>query len=141
MNITQKKSIITCSIFGIMFFYLMAHFLIVGPNDFQTVKIHMLISKIIIFLGGASFIIMLILTKKKSNVFDERDELIQRKSSTSGLMFTGMFVFILSMVLYVYYSDKGSLEVAWVWLIAYSTFSFAYFITSLISVYLYVKDE
>jgi hypothetical protein len=119
----------------------MTHFIIVGPNDFQTVRIHMLISIIIIFLGFVSFAVMLLLTKKKSNIFDERDELIQKKSSTVGLMLTGMFVFVFSMILYVYYSDKGSLEVAWVWLIAYSTFSFAYFITSLISVYLYVKDE
>jgi membrane-bound ClpP family serine protease len=58
-----------------------------------------------------------------------------------GLMLTSMFVFIFSIALYVINKDRGVIEVSWVWLIAYMTFAFAYFMTGLITVYLYKVDE
>lgn len=141
MNENYKRSLMTCIIFGILFFYLIIHFAIVGPLEFQTERIHKVTSAVMIFLTMASFVIMLLLTNSKEKVFDERDTLIQKQASMTGLMLTGIFVFIFSIVLFIYYQDRGVLEVAWVWLIAYTTFSFSYFITSLVTVYLYRRDE
>lgn len=141
MNINYKRSLITCILFGLLFFYLIIHFVIVGPLAFQTVRLHKIISVLVILMTMIGFAIMLLLTNKKEKVFDERDQLIQRQASMTGLMLTSMFVFIFSIVLFIINEDRGVLEVSWVWLIAYLTFSFAYFITSLITVYLYKVDE
>ena len=141
MNVNYKRSVVTCILFGILFFYLVTHFAVIGPIDFLIDKIHMVISAIVILLTMVGFGIMLLLTQKKENIFDERDQLIQKQSSMIGLMLTSMFVFIFSIVLFVANRGRGVIEVSWVWLIAYLTFSFAYFITSLISVYLYQRDE
>lgn len=141
MNVNYKRSLITCGLFGILFFYLITHYAIVGPLQFQNERIHMVISAIVILVVMVGFAVMLLLTRKKDKVFDERDQLIQKQASMIGLMLTSMFVFVFSIALYINYKDRGVLEVSWVWLIAYMTFAFAYFITSLITVYLYKVDE
>ena len=141
MNVNYKRSSITCIVFGILFFYLIIHFAVIGPLEFQSERIHMVIAAAVIIVAMASFAIMLLLTNKKDKVFDERDSLIQKQSSMIGLMLTGIFVFLFSIILFINYQDRGVLEVSWLWLIAYTTFSFSYFITSLISVYLYIRDE
>ena len=101
----------------------------------------MVISAMVILAAMLSFAIMLLMTQRKDRVFDERDQLIQKQSSMIGLLLTSMFVFIFSIALFVINRGRGTIEVSWMWLIAYLTFSFAYFITSLISVYLYKVDE
>ena len=141
MNVNYKRSIVTSILFGTLFFYLLAHFTIIGPLKFQTERIHMVIAAIVIMGAMVGFAIMLLLTKKKDKVFDERDQLIQKQASMIGLMLTSMFVFVFTIVLYVLNKDRGTIEVSWMWLIAYSTFSFAYFITSLLTVYFYKVDE
>ena len=141
MNVNYKRSLITCALFGVLFFYLIFHFGLVGPKEFQDNSIHMFISAAAILATMIGFFIMLLLTQKKDKLFDERDQLIQKQASMIGLMLTSMFVFIFSIVLFVNYRDRGVLEVSWVWLIAYLTFAFAYFITSLLTVYLYKVDE
>jgi len=141
MNINYKRSLITCILFGILFFYLVIYFAIVGPVKFQSDRIHMVVSAFVILVTMVGFTIMLLLTNKKDKVFDERDGLIQKQASMIGLLLTSMFVFIFSIILFITHQDRGLLEVSWVWLIAYMTFSFAYFITGLITVYLYKVDE
>ena len=141
MNVHYKRSLITCVLFGILFFYLVIYFAIIGPIEFQSDRIHMLISAAVILAVMVGFAIMLLLTNKKERVFDERDRLIQKQASMVGLMLTSMFVFVFSIILFISYQDRGVLEVSWVWLIAYMTFSFAYFITGLLTIYFYKVDE
>ncbi len=141
MNVNYKRSLITTCLFGTLFFYLLVHFAIVGPLKFQSTRIHMVISAAVILAAMLGFIIMLLMTRKKEKVFDERDQLIQKQASMIGLMLTSMFVFVFCIALFVNYRDRGVIEVSWVWLIAYLTFAFAYFITSLLTVYLYKVDE
>ena len=141
MNVNYKRSLVTCVLFGILFFYLIVHFAIIGPLAFQEDRIHMVISASIILVTMSGFAIMLLLTQKKEKVFDERDQLIQKQASMVGLMLTSMFVFIFSIAVFVINRDRGIIEVSWFWLIAYLTFAFAYFITSLITIYLYIVDE
>jgi cobalamin synthase len=141
MNVHYKRSLVTCVLFGILFFYLVIYFAIVGPVEFQSERIHIVISAAVILATMVGFVIMLLLTNKKEKVFDERDQFIQKQASMIGLMLTSMFVFVFSIILFVTHQDRGVLEVSWVWLIAYMTFSFAYFITSLLTLYLYKVDE
>lgn len=141
MNVNYKRSLVTCVLFGILFFYLIVHFALIGPLAFQEDRIHMVISASIILVTMSGFAIMLLLTQKKEKVFDERDQLIQKQASMVGLMLTSMFVFIFSIAVFVINRDRGIIEVSWFWLIAYLTFAFAYFITSLLTVYLYIVDE
>ena len=141
MNVNYKRSLITLILFGILFFYLIVHFAIIGPLEFQSTRIHMVISAAVILATMIGFVIMLVLTQKKDKIFDERDQFIQKQASTIGLMLTSMFVFIVAIALFVINRDRGVIEVSWFWLIAYLTFSFAYFITSLLTVYLYKVDE
>ena len=141
MNVNYKRSLVTLILFGILFFYLIIHFALIGPLEFQSNRIHMVISAAVILAAMIGLAIMLLLTNKKDKVFDERDQLIQKQASMIGLMLTSMFVFIFAIALFVINRDRGVIEVSWFWLIAYLTFAFAYFITNLLTVYLYKVDE
>ena len=141
MNVNYKRSLITTILYGILFFYLIIHFAIIGPLEFQSTRIHMFISAAVILAVMIGFAITLLMTQKKDKVFDERDQLIQKQASMIGLMLTSMFVFIFSLALFVINRDRGVVEVSWFWLVAYMTFAFTYFMTSLITVYLYKVDE
>lgn len=137
MNVSFKRSIATTIIFGILFVFLVVYFSVVGPNDFMVGKVHMVVSAIVITAALLSFALMLLFTNKKGNLVDERDNLIQKKASSTGMVVSMMYVFLLSIILLVVYRDAGVVNVSWMWFIAYSTFAFAYFFTSLIHVYLY----
>lgn len=137
MNISYKRSIITSVIFGILFFYLVSIFSIVGPNTFLNNKTHLVIASLVIALSMLSFGFAMMFTNKKSNIIDERDDYIQKKASSIGLMVSLIYVFLLSIILFVTNRNNGTVNVSWLWFIAYSTFSFGYFSTSLVHVYFY----
>lgn len=140
MNVSYKRSIITCIIFGLLFLYLVLLFSIVGPSDFLNNKVYTVISSIIIALSMIAFGLSILFTNKKSNIVDERDDYIQKRASTVGLLVSLMYVFLLSIVLFVVNRDAGSIDVSWLWFIAYSTFAFGYFFTSLVHVYLHYYE-
>jgi len=141
VNTNYKRSIATCFIFGSLFFFLILYFMIIGPVEFQNGSVHVAISSVVIFIAMTGFVIMRLLTNRKELLFDERDQLIQKQASMIGLSITAMFVFVFSIALFSAYRNLGVIEVSWLWLIAYSTFAFTYFITSLITVYLYKTNE
>jgi hypothetical protein len=141
MNVTYKRSLLTSIIFGILFVFLFVFYLVIGPEEFLSNKINTVISVVVIIVAMGSFGFMLLFTNKKSNVVDERDYFIQKKASSFGLMISMMYVFLLSIVLFIVYRDYGVVNVSWMWFIAYSTFSFGYFVTSLAHVYLYHYEE
>ena len=140
MNKSYKRSLITCIIFGILFFFISIYFLIVGPKAFLANRIHFVINSILVALAMISFAIMLIFTNKKEYIIDERDAYVQRKSYGVGLMISLMYVFLISIILFLYNRDSGTVIASWLWFIAYSTFSFSYFITSLIIIYNYNRE-
>ena len=84
---------------------------------------------------------MLLLTNKKSNIVDERDMLNQKKATSVGMMFTGILVFLITIFLYIQNEDIGTVNVSWMWVIAYGTFSFSYFVTSTTMIVLYNKEN
>ena len=141
MNITMKRSIGTTIIFGIMFFFLVLYFIFVGPENFLLEKIHSLINAVVIALSMVSFALLLLLTNKKSNIVDERDLQIQKKASSVGLLGSLMYVFLLSISLFVIYRNQAVAPTSWMWFIAYSTFAFGYFFTSLMHIFMYQYEE
>lgn len=141
MNVSYQKSVFTSFIFGFSFLFIVCYFSIVGPNEYLHNKIHFLINSIVILLSLSSFAIMLLLTNKKEKVHDERDNYIQKKATSVGLLITALYVFSLSIVLFIIYRDDQYITVTWLWFIAYSTFAFTYFSTSLLNVYFYKVER
>lgn len=141
MNKNYKRATYTMFLFGFLFFYLVIHFAIVGPADFQLDRINKLISAAVILVVMVLFAVMLIATNKKTHISDERDILFQKQASTIGLTVTGIFVFVLAITIFIINEDKRFVDVSWLWFIAYATFAFSYFSTSLILFILYKRDE
>jgi len=141
MNISYKRATHTTILFGFLFFFIVGYFIIIGPSAYLNNKLHFAINALAIFLVMSSFIVMLLLTNKKERIFDERDLLIQRKANSVGLLLTSMYVFILSIVLFIVFRQDIFVHITWFWFIAYSTFAFAYFSCSFLIVYFYRIDE
>jgi hypothetical protein len=140
MNTSYKRALTTSIIFGILFLFLTIYFVIIGPNEFLSNKIHFVINSIILAMTMIGYSLLLIFTNRKENIVDERDLFVQKKSYGTGLILSLMYVFIISIVLFITNRDIGTVSVSWLWFIAYSTFAFSYFITSFVIVYYYNRD-
>ena len=140
MNTSNKRALFTCIIFGALFLFLLLYFIIAGPNAYLNNKIHFVINSIIFVIALFSFGTMLIFTQKKGIIIDERDNYVQKKSYGTGLLLSLMYVFLLTIILFVVNRNNGTIVVTWLWFIAYSTFAFSYFITSLIILYYYSRE-
>ena len=141
MNTTYKRSLVTMILFGILFFYIVLSFAIIGPDDYLSTRLNRVINSVVIAIVMLGFLYMILVTNKKSNIIDERDLVLQKKATSIGMMLTGILVFIITIFLYVQNEDLGTVNVSWMWVIAYGTFSFSYFITSASMIVLYNKDE
>ena len=73
MNTSYKRALFTSIIFGTLFLFLVLYFVIAGPDVFLDNKIHFAISSAVLAVGLISFGVMLLITKKKDNIIDERD--------------------------------------------------------------------
>ncbi len=141
MNTTYKRSLITMILFGILFFYIVISFAVIGPEDYLSTRLNRVINSIVIILAMIGFGLSMLLTNKSSNIVDERDTLIQKKATSTGMMLTGMFVFLVTIFLFVKNENTGTVYVSWMWVIAYGTFSFSYFVTSTVMIVLYNKED
>lgn len=141
MNITLKRAWITTGIFGSLFLFLVVYFLIIGGENFLDKQVHIVLCSLLVAIALISFGALMFFTNKKSNIVDERDYTIQRKASSVGLVLSLMYVFLVSMVMFVIYEADLYLPVGWLWFIAYSTLSFGYFITSLVHILYYYKEN
>ncbi|XFA98892.1 hypothetical protein ACAG96_08450 [Candidatus Izemoplasma sp. B36] len=137
MTVSYKRSLITCILFGFLFIFLSVYFYIVGPQAYLDTKIHFVINSIVFVLTFGAFITMLIFTNNKDYVIDERDAYVQRKSYGIGLLVSLIYVFLISIILFMDNRYTGTVNAAWLWFLAYSTFAFSYFITSLVILFYY----
>ena len=136
MNVSMKRSLFTTIIYGVLFLFLVIYFIAVGPEKFIEIKIHQVVCAVAFLTALASFFLMLLFTRKKSDIIDERDAFIQKRANTAGLLISLIYVFLLSIILFTVYRNEKVLSVSWMWFIAYSSFAFGYFITSLSHLYL-----
>ena len=141
MSTTYKRSLITMILFGLLFFYIVISFAIIGPEDYLSTRLNRVINSIIIVIAMLGFGLAMLVTNKKSNIVDERDMLIQKKATSTGMILTIMLLFLVSIYLFVKNEDLGTVYVSWMWVIAYGTFSFSYFITSMSMIVLFNREE
>jgi len=139
MNIQYKRAFITMALFGFLFLYLIVDFLVVGVDNF-TNRYNFLLTAAVILAVMIAFFGMLYVTNKKEYVVDERDNQIQTKATSVSLLITTMFVFLLSIGLFLGYESVGSVPVSWMWLMAYLTFDVAYLSSSTIITLLYWRS-
>lgn len=137
MTVSYKRSLITCIIFGLLFSFLTIYFIFVGPQAFLNNKIHFVVTSVLVAITMAGYACMLLITNKEDYVIDERDAYVQRKSFGIGLILSLLYVFLISIILFIGNRNLGTVNVAWLWFIAYSTFAFSYFITSLVILFYY----
>ena len=96
-----------------------------GAATYANDSIRMGIAAVILGTGFAGYCIMLYLTREKSNdktlISDERDLEIARQANEVTLTAVLVFVFSVSIALFLYYETAGSLPVGWMWFLAYGT--------------------
>lgn len=141
MNIGYKRSLVTMILFGILFVYICLSFAIIGPEDYLSTRLNRIVNSVLIAVVIIGFGFMMLVTNKKSNVVDERDLILQKRATSIGMMLTGILVFLVAIFLYVKNESLGVVDVSWMWVIAYGTFSFSYFVTSTAMIVLYNLDE
>jgi hypothetical protein len=140
MTITHKRALVTSILFGSLFVFLLVYFIIIGAESFTQEKIHFAITSSLIALAMIGYVILLASTNKKDNIIDERDNYVLKKSYGVGLVLSLMYVFLISIILFITNRNLGVINVSWLWFIGYSTFAFSYFITSFIILYYYNKE-
>ncbi len=141
MNTTYKRSLVTMILFGILFFYIIFSFAIIGSDDYLSTRPNRVINSLVILIVMLGIDYTMLVTNKKSNFIDERDILLQKKATSVGMMLTGILVFLVTIILFIQNEDLGTVNVSWMWVIAYGTFSFSYFVTSTVMIILYNRDE
>lgn len=140
MNIQYKRAIVTMILFGTLFLFLVIDFAILGTEGFMN-RTNFLATSLLIFVVMVVFMGIMFKTERSDSVVDERDTQIQTKATNIALILTTMFVFLFCLSLFLGYEDVGNVPVSWLWLLAYLTFSVAYFSTSTIIVLMYWKDN
>ncbi|MCK8058391.1 MULTISPECIES: DUF2178 domain-containing protein [unclassified Fusibacter] len=108
-----------------------------GDNQNKT----LLVASLFIFGFSSDFILRLI-EKSKRHGFsrDERDQLIQSKAMNFGFILTLIYVFLVTITLYVKYEDAGLMPVGYMWFVAYSTIVIANLSMGIPSICYYKKQ-
>lgn len=140
MNIEQKRSVFTMILFFVLYLFIVIDFAVLGPQSFLS-RPNVFVAAGMIIAVMIMFFVMLYQTKSTTKIIDERDQWIQKKASTTALTLTTIYVFLLTILLYIFYEQSGVVPVSWLWFVAYSTYAFAFFSTSSVSVLLYLKDN
>lgn len=108
--------------FGLVFF------LSGGAATFSDDSIRMLVAAVILAIGFIGYFSMIYLTREKSNstflIRDERDLEIARQANETALVAVLVFVFGVSIALFLGYETAGILPVGWMWFLAYATACF-----------------
>ena len=108
--------------FGLVFF------LSGGAASYADDSIRMLIAAVILGAGFIGYVSMLYLTREKEDdkslIRDERDLEIARQANEIALVAVLVFVFSVSIILFLSYETAGNLPVGWMWFLAYATACF-----------------
>lgn len=108
-----------------------------GDNRTKT----LLLALLFVFGFGVDSILRIVEKTKKWDIRrDERDESIQHQSLRLSFVLLIIYIFIISIALYIKYEIVGAMPVGWVWFIAYSTIVFANLSAGYTSLYLYKKN-
>lgn len=109
-----------------------------GDNLNKTI----MVSSLFFFGFGGDFVLRLIFKNKKNRIIkDERDDQISMKSMSTSAIVTFIYIFLVTISLYIKYEDTGHVPVAWIWFIAYSLIMVVNITGSLAASVLYWKSE
>lgn len=108
-----------------------------GQDRIRTVSLAVLF---LIGLGADLFLRIYERSKKHGFMRDERDHYMQRKAVSAGFLITVLYIFILSISLYIKFETIGTMPIGFVWLIAYSTIVVANLSTGIFSLIYYGKQ-
>ena len=121
--------------FGLVFF------LGGGAVTYADDSIRMGIAALILGTGFVGYLIMIYLTRERSNgralIRDERDLEIARQANENALVAVLVFVFSVSIALFLKYESAGSLPVGWMWFLAYATACFGLLVQSVFTLVLH----
>jgi len=96
-----------------------------GAVTYADDSIRMGIAALILGTGFVGYLSMIYLTREKSNgktlILDERDLEISRQADQIALVAVLVFVYSVSIALFLSYETAGSLPVGWMWFLAYAT--------------------
>jgi hypothetical protein len=108
--------------FGLVFF------LGGGAASYADDSIRMLVAAVILAAGFIGYVSMLYLTREKADdkalIRDERDLEIARQANEIALVAVLVFVYAVSIALFLGYETAGNLPVGWMWFLAYATACF-----------------
>lgn len=96
-----------------------------GPEYWVLDRWRKLLVAIVFGIGYLSFFTMIFMTRTKPDqkmiIKDERARFIDMKSSQTALIVLLLYVYLMSIFLYVRYEWMGYLPVGWMWFIGYSS--------------------
>ena len=97
-----------------------------GPAGYAGEKVRHLIVAILFLIGFISYLTMIYRTRLRPGgpARDERDEAIEWKAQRFAFVAVLVFVYFLSIVLWVIYETPGSVPAGWMWFLGYGTVFF-----------------
>jgi len=98
-----------------------------------------LAAAVVLLLGFIAFWVMLHLTRPRQGGQDERDAIIQGKSSGFALIAVMAYVFVTSILVYIRYEAQRTAPVGWLWFLAYTTFLCGWISASAASLWYYAS--
>ena len=114
-----------------------------GADTYADDSIRMIIAAVILGIGFVSYFLMLHQTREKSNgktlIRDERDLEVSLRANEIALVAVLVFVFVLSISLFLVYENAGTLPVGWMWFLAYITACFGLLAQSLATLIVHRK--
>lgn len=145
MTQLRQRALLTLVIWGLVIAtFIPLFFSGGGPDTYQADKIRRLSSNICIALGYTGYLVMIILTRKRSKgkrrLRDERDEITEKQANQIAFIFVLVYVFITCIILWEKFHDVGSVPVGFMWFLAYTTVSFSYFFASATTLIIDLKN-
>ncbi|MDM8533772.1 hypothetical protein QUF55_03610 [Clostridiaceae bacterium HSG29] len=108
-----------------------------GDNKIKSIMLALLF----IFGFGGEYILRFIFRKKPNMIIrDERDDKILAKALGSSFVGTILYIYLISISLYIRYEQSGFVPVGWLWFIAYSLIVIANIFTSIFSIIFYRSE-
>ena len=112
-----------------------------GPTDLAKDSAKRDVAAVFVGAGILANFIVRYLTRRRKDAavaqVDERDELIQRKSSGIALGSTTVGVFLFCIILNDTFDEVGAVPANWLWFVAWSTMAASYLGQALTAVVLY----
>ncbi len=146
MSILRKNAIIeliTWLVVIISFFLLF--FIDDGYKNFINNSMKKTIAVFVLFTAYFIHFFILWSTNRKKKqrkiIFDERDNETQKVAMSFSFIFTLIYVFIASIILYEVYHDSGFVPVVFFWFMAYTTIAIASFLSALLIIITDLKNS